>query len=252
MEPAEYATLHDYETWYWWYRAQRAVLLDAVASLHLRAGARLLDVGCGTGRCLEAIGRIADVRAFGFDFSPHAAAWWSDHRRDRRCLGSANEIPFAAESFDAVVTVDVVYCREVDPPAAVAQIASVLRPGGRLVIIVPAYEWLRSSHDDAVHGVHRFTRGTLRRLLEAAGLEVARLTHFSAALFPAIAPVRLIRKLGCSKNGNGQAPPPSDLRPLPGWLNRGLLSIALAERRLVRHVDLPFGSSILGIARKAE
>ena len=251
MEPAEYTTLHDYETWYWWYRAQRAVLLEAVQGLGLAPGARLLDVGCGTGRCLEAVRGVADVRDFGFDFSPHAAAMWPNGQAARRCLGSANEIPFAANVFDAAITVDVVYCLEVDPPKAIAEIARVLKPGGKLVIIVPAYEWLRSTHDTAVHGVHRFTRTTLRRLLESCGLAVTRLTHFSTAMFPAIASVRLLRKLG-SARGNEHVAPPSDLRPLPGWLNRALLAVASVDRRVMRHADLPFGSSILGLARKAD
>ncbi len=248
MEPAEYATLHDYETWYWWYQAQRAVLLDAVGSLALPPRARLLDVGCGTGRTLELVARAIEVEDFGIDLSPRAAAYWKAPEAARRCLGSANEIPFADDSFDAAVTVDVLYCLEVTPEAAAVEMARVLKPGGRLVIIVPAYRWLRSSHDVAVHGVHRFTRGSLTRLLESVGLSVVRMTHFSTALFPLIVAVKLWRK-GRAANGNG-AQTPSDLRPLSPWLNRALLGIAMTERRVLRRVNLPFGSSLLGIARK--
>lgn len=248
MEPAEYARLHDYETWYWWYRAQHAVLLDAVQGLGLAPGARLLDVGCGTGRALEMIADDVAVQTFGLDNSALAAAWWNGRADLRRCLGSANEMPFAGESFDAATCVDVIYCREVEPQPALAEMARVLKPGGRLVIIAPAYGWLRSSHDEAVHGVRRFTRGELSRLLRGAGLAVERLTHFSTALLPIIVAVRLLRKPRAI-NGRGSSAT-SDLRPLPGWLNRGLLAIAMAERQVLRHLDLPFGSSILGIARK--
>jgi SAM-dependent methyltransferase len=248
VEPAEYTRLYDYETWYWWYRAQRAVLLDAVQALGLAPGAKLVDVGCGTGRALEMIADAVSVRAFGVDNSPLAAALWNGRADTHRCLGSANEIPFAGESFDAAVSVDVIYCGEVEPQSAVAEMARVLKPGGRLVIIVPAYEWLRSSHDLAVHGVRRFTRRGLTRLLNGAGLSVERMTHFSTALLPIIVAVRLLRRARAS---NGRPPSgPYDLRPRPGWLNRSLLAVAMAERRVVRHVNLPFGSSILGIARK--
>ncbi len=247
MEPTEYAVLHQYETRYWWYRAQRAVLLVAVRSLDLPPGARTLDVGCGTGRNQQILTEALGVRGFGIDFSPHAARWWPGNGSLRQCLGSANDIPCGDGSFDAVITVDVVYSWEVDPPRAAIEMARVLKPGGRLVIIVPAYRWMRSSHDQAVHGVHRFTRARLRRLLESAGLAVDRLTHFSTALFPVIAAVRLMRKC---RHGNGTMKR-SDLRPMPRWLDRSLLAVAMTERHVVRHLDLPFGSSILGIARKS-
>ena len=246
MEPTEYAVLHQYETRYWWYHAQRAVLLDAVRSLDLPAGARTLDVGCGTGRNQQMLTEALGVRGFGIDFSPHAAHWWLGNGSARQCLGSANEIPCAAESFDAVISVDVVYSWEVDPPRAVMEMARVLKPGGRLVIIVPAYRWMRSSHDRAVHGLHRFTRPRLCKLLKSAGLTVDRLTHFSTALFPVIAAVRLMRKV---RHGNGHMQR-SDLRPMPRWLDGGLLAVAMTERRVVRHLNLPFGSSILGVARQ--
>ena len=91
-------------------------------------------------------------------------------------------------------------------------------------------------------------RGGLSCLLEAVCLSVVRMTHFSTALFPLIAGVRLWRRRRAA-NGNG-AQAPSDLRPLPPWLNRALLGVAMTERRVLRHLNLPFGSSILGIARK--
>ena len=244
MEPAEYATLHEFETWYWWYQAQRAVLLDAVRSLNLPPRSRLLDVGCGTGRSLEMLTAELDLQGFGFDVSPIAATHWNAANGNRMCLGSANDIPFGNDSFDAAVTVDVMYCQEANPVAVAGEIARVLKPGGRLVLVEPAYTWLRSSHDAAVHGVRRFTRDRLGRLLSAAGLSVLRMSHFSTALFPLIAAVRLLRKRQAPK-GSG-----SDLRPISPWLNRALLGVAMTERRVVRRVNLPFGSSILSIARK--
>jgi SAM-dependent methyltransferase len=246
METAEYQRLHDFETSYWWYVAQRENLIDAVEQLQLAPGARVLDAGCGTGRNLTELSRRLSLSAFGFDVSPCAAAFWNGVPDVRRCLASINELPYSDESFDAVCSVDVLGCEGVQIGNAVAELTRVLRQGGHLILLVPAYQWLRSPHDAAVHSVHRFSRGELRGLAGDAGLTVVRLTHRFTLFFPLIAGVRIISRIGGRSSANGQ----SDLVQLPAWLNGILARLARAEHKLAARASVPFGTTILLVARK--
>ena len=247
METVEYQKLAEYENWYWWYRAQRHIVVDAVRRLKLAPGARLLDAGCGSGRNAQELCRRLKVAGYGIDSSAHAAALWNGDSTIHRCLGSVNRLPFPDASFDAVVSVDVVGCQGVDAQGSISEMARVARPGGGVVLVVPAYQWLLSRHDLAVHSVHRFTRGEVRSLAGAVGLRVERLTHLFPAFFPAVALTRVVRKVGM---GDTERPVRSDLTPLPRWINAALFAAARVEYGLVGRLAVPFGSTILAVTRK--
>ncbi len=247
MERAEYTKLADYESWYWWYRAQRGALVDAIRGLHLPPGARVLDAGCGTGRNLAELGEHLDIFGCGVDLSRHAALHWNGSAGDHRQVASVNDLPYASSRFDAVVSVDVLYHADVDPERAVSEMARVLRPSGQAVFIVPAYQWLLSRHDAAVHSARRFTRRELRRLMEGAQLRVDRLTHLFAPFLPAVAVWRMLTRASARAS---DGPAASDLGPLPRWANSLLYAVARVEQTVARHVDMPMGSTILGVGRK--
>lgn len=181
--------------------------------------------------------------AFGFDRSDEAARLWNGDTDVRRGLASINELPYDDEQFEVVVSADVLCCEEVRVEAAMAEMVRVLRPNGHLVLLVPAYQWLLSSHDAAVHCVRRFSRGQLRQLLTGSGLCVERIRFLFGLFFPVIAMTRVTRKSA------GDAPR-SDLRPLPRWLNEGLYAAACAEQSLGRRLPWPFGTTLLAVARK--
>ncbi len=249
MEPREYTTLKAYEDWYWWYRAERELLIETVDRLGVRAGGKLLDAGCGSGRNAETLCQRLGLTGFGVDVSEHAAALWNGERNVRRCLGSVNRLPYVDNSFDVVVSVDVLECRQVDPAVSFQEMARVTREGGHVVVFAPAFPFLLSRHDVAVHSVRRFRRPDMRRLADSSGLAVRRMTYAFAAFFPAIASIKLARRINLPKSG---AAARSDLEPLPRWLNRCLLSIARMEHRVTRHVDAPFGSTVVMVATKTQ
>ncbi len=254
MEAVEYDTLHHHEQSYWWYRAQREAVLDAVRSLRLPTGSRLLDAGCGSGANLDAIRNACDVRAYGADVSEHAARLWiprGTHRDatdvNHVCRASVNELPYDHGVFDAVVSVDVLCCEEVCVEDAMREMVRILKPGGGMVLAVPAYQWMLSRHDDAVHCVRRFDRSGLRESMERAGMSVRRVTHLLPTFFPMIAAVRLATRRKRMSNG---ASVHSDLSTLPHWLNESLLGVARLERMILGQRGAPFGSTILASGRK--
>lgn len=247
MRPDEYHTMREFENSYWWYRARRKDLLDTVRRLPLPASPRVLDVGCGSGLNLIELTQRCTATGYGIDASPHAAALWNGEPNVYRCLASANELPFEKNRFDLVVSADVIGCEGVDAGNAIHEMARVLKPSGYLVLFAPAYQWLRSRHDLAVHSVRRFTRAVLQRMVRSAGLSVLRSTYRFFLFFPMIAAVRLATRPFAGRNSRAAC---SDLRPLPEWINLSLHCIASWELSRLGHLALPWGTSVLIVARK--
>ncbi len=223
--------------------------MDVLKSLPLGPKTKLLDAGCGTGKNLENLTLEVSEDSYGFDLSRHAAPFWSKRGLSKVCLASINTIPYRSDTFDAVISVDVLECDEVNEIEAYSELVRVLKPGGYLILVVPAYEWLKSKeHHKAVHASRRYSRTTLLRLLGSAPVEVLRITHFFASLLPAVAAYRYLQKYTASRN---QDAPRSELRPLPGVVNGALFKLVSVERILLRYLDLPLGSSMIAIVRKA-
>jgi len=255
MEPYEYATMASLETDFWWYRGLHGALVDLLTHAGLVPGAHLLDAGCGTGGALAYLAKaLPGVRTSGFDFSPHAAPFWVQRDLTRCALASINAIPFRDASFDTVMSVDVLESDAVDLDAAVRELCRITRPGGIMLLVVPAYRWLRTDgHHRAVQAWRRFTRREVIALFDGHAVTITRSTHYFALLFPVIAAVRLALRLSTTLfPPDPTVPARSELSALPPPLNAILSAIMAFERRLLRHVDLPFGTSIIVVARKQE
>lgn len=249
MEAYEYATMAAFETTYWWYRGLHGAIADVLGSFGVTNRSRLLDAGCGTGGNLASLNREFSACTFGFDFSPHAAEFWDERGLHRGAIASINEIPYADDTFDAVTSIDVLESDAVDEEHALAELWRVTKPGGLIVLVVPAYRWLLTEqHHRAVHASRRYTRREAVALLRRHPVEILRSTHIFALLFPPIAAYRLALKW--FDHPNPDAMPRSELNPLPSPVNELLAGIMRAERFGLRHVDAPFGSSILVAARK--
>lgn len=250
MEPHEYDTLFNFETFYWWYRGLHLILLDTLESLELPAGAMVLDAGCGTGQNLAHINERITQAAYGFDLSTLAATYWSKRGISRACVASINEIPFASSSFDAVVSVDVLECEEVAEERAYEEVFRVLKPGGYMILVVPAYDWLMSEeHHRAVRAVRRYSRKRLSELLSKQPVHILRMTHLFGSVLPAVACYRYAEQFF---SGASDGRPRSELRPLNPVLNALLFQVINLERHVLRKLDIPFGSSIMATARKTE
>ena len=236
MEPAEYTLMDEAEGRMWWYRALHRRLLDAVAPVH----GRILDAGCGTGGFLAVLNtQRADLIRFGVEWDQTAAARTRTKSGALTARGSVNALPFAAAAFDTVVSADVLCHAAVDPGTTLKELRRVLKPGGRLVLNLPAYQWLMSAHDRQVHNARRFTARSAAALLRDAGFVRIHTSYWNGLLLPLMIAQRKILARGDSV---------SDVAPFPPWLDATLHTIAKIERRLP--IPLPFGGSVLAIAER--
>lgn len=245
MNPDEYARMHQFEDWYWWFVARRQAALRFARDFRPAGQSlRVLDAGCGTGGLMARLAQEPGAEVYGLDLSRDALAFTRGRGQPRLVQGDVTALPFADDSFDLVTALDVVEHVEQDEQA-LAEIRRVLRPGGVLLMSVPAYPFLWSSHDAALHHRRRYTASGLLRRLRAAELTAAKLTYLLTFLFPLIALVRLADRF------RRRRPPRTHLVPLPALINRLLIALQEVELSLARRLSLPFGVSLFCVAQKA-
>jgi SAM-dependent methyltransferase len=242
MEKEQYEILYRLEESHWWYLGMQRIV-GSMLERHLNPAdrPRILDAGCGTGGMLSYLSRFGPT--VGIDIADEAVSL--AHRRglDRVARASVEEVPFATSSFDLLVSFDVLYHQAVvDDRKALREFHRVLRPGGLLVVRVPAYNWLRGAHDLAVHTRHRYSAPELGHKLQDAGFSLQKLTHVNSLLFPIAAMKRMME--------GKHRPLMMDLELPPAPINSLLYGVLKLESALLPAISFPWGLSVLALARK--
>ena len=228
----------------WWFAALHANLALLLRRLAAATAAEpLLDAGCGTGGLLARLAPAHPGRLLvGIDADRDACARAVAKSGCPVCRGSVDALPFADAAFAAVVSADVLCHGGVDETTALAQFHRVLRKGGVLILNLPAYRWMMSRHDRAVHNVRRYTGSAVAKLLDAAGFRVLYVSYWNMLLFPLMVLTRKLLPGGAAG---------SDVRLYPAPLEALCRAITGLETALLRRgVRLPCGGSVIVVAAK--
>ncbi|MBC8160102.1 MAG: methyltransferase domain-containing protein [Roseiflexaceae bacterium] len=245
MELAEYQVMAAVEDRHWWSGGIRAISAALIAgALAGRRDLAILDAGCGTGANIRFLQRYGHVQ--GIDIAALALQLSAGRVEAPLARASVLELPFADASFDLVTSFYVLYHRAVpDETVALREAARVLRPGGWLLLAMPAYEFLRSKHDRLVHTRRRYTRVQVDAMVRASGFTPVRSTYATTLLFPLSLAQRLLEQAAPQLEARD-----SDLAPPPALLNEALRWPMAAEAAWIgRGGTLPFGLSIFCLAQ---
>jgi len=242
MEEQVYRTLYAVEKEHWWYAARKDILLRYLeVRLGLPRAARVLDAGCGTGAILEALSARYD--AWGTDVAPQAIAFCRERGLTRLHLGTLDAYP-PSPPFDLITMLDMV--EHVDDDRGLLRAAhALLGPGGHILITVPAFPSLWSRYDEILHHRRRYTRAGLGALVASSGFAIEHMTFLNCLLFP----VAWLRRAAARLTGSDGA---GDLEIPPRALNAALRGTFRIERHVLTRGSLPFGLSLLVLARREE
>jgi ubiquinone/menaquinone biosynthesis C-methylase UbiE len=248
MNPNEYELMYHVEDTLWWYHGMEAISRAVIERNYPRGDSatggliKILDAGCGTGAVMNYLADYGKVT--GLDFSPHALQFCRARGKQRLTQGSVNAMPLANNSFDLITSFDVLYFKGVDDQLALSEFRRVLKRGGRAFLRLPAYEWMRGAHDEAVNTAHRYTTHDIKQKLVKAGFVIEHLSYANTLLFPLAAFKRLVleRFSGAQEE--------SDLSLKTGGMNMLFKKILSAEAKWVARKGLPIGLTVVALARK--
>lgn len=243
MDPHIYQQMRSLEDQHWWFAGRRQIVGQMLGSLDLPKRARILDAGCGTGGNLKFLSRFGEV--IGVELDDNAATLARERGAWPVLKGSLpDKMPFAGQQFDLIVLLDVLEHID-DDGASLRTLQNLLAPGGYLLLTVPAFPFLWSSHDEDHHHKRRYRAAGLQAIIESTGLRLRYTSYFNTWLFPLVAAIRLARRVfPVGEVGQDvQLPRPA--------VNRMLKALFSSERHWIGQHRLPFGVSLLAVARKA-
>lgn len=240
MNVDEYEKMYQMETTHWWSVGRRRIIQDIMTALSAIQG-KILDLGCGTGITLETFQDYGCV--MGVDNSEHALKF-SKLRGQFRLIQANIEkhLPFKQNVFDTVLAFDVLEHLE-DDAIVMNELHRICKKGSNVIITVPAYQFMWSKHDESLHHKRRYSKKALRKAVQDAGFTLKKLSYFNTILFPPILAFRISHIFRKEVKSDFYL-------PIPSFINWMLLLLFSMEKYFLRKINLPFGLSLLCIAKK--
>jgi SAM-dependent methyltransferase len=241
MNLKEYERMFALEADHFWFRGKRGLVLALLKSfLPASSVPRILDLGCGTGINLKSFEKLGF--AVGADSVEPALKFCQSRGITRLVRSEAQNLALKGNGFDAVLALDLIEHVQ-DDRRVIAEAARVLRPGGHLLVTVPAFPFFFSAHDRALGHFRRYRKAELIEVLTGGGLEVEKISYFNFFLFFPILLFRIFRRKSPGESG-------SDLFRLPGFLNALFYFLLNLETLVVLKSGLPLGVSLVAVVRK--
>lgn len=237
-----FSDLYREEEGYWWSIARRRLITLFLRTYSTSRSPRIIDVGCGGGgflRSLKGFGKL-----FGLEYSASGSIYASEKSDARIVRGSAVALPFRDNSFDALISLDVIEHLDGEEEA-LKDFSRVLDKDGIIILTVPAFNLLWSPRDVMLEHKRRYTVKRLRALLEKAGFKVIRCSYTNAFYFPGLLAYSLIKRLF-----KGDTKPKTAILSLPSWLSTVFSGLLKLEEYILTYTNIPIGTSIICVARK--
>jgi SAM-dependent methyltransferase len=246
MENDEYKIMYDLEKSYWWFLGKQFLVRSSLKALTLDdfKNTKILDIGCGTGIILKILEEFGT--AYGIDLSSKAIRFLRQRELNFvACADAGQPLPFRNDVFSIITCLDVLEHLDSDQ-ALLEETFRVCKPGGYIIITVPAFDILWSIHDEALHHKRRYTLKQILANVRRLNCRIIKASYFNTILF---LPILIARKL------KSLFPHKKELEsdfflPMPGWINSLLKSLFIFEISFVQSVNLPFGVSLLLIIKK--
>lgn len=240
MQKYLYQDLYQLEEKHWWHVNKRGLVNFLIKQNLLGGKVKILDVGCGTGKNVEALSKIGDC--WGIDTSPEAILFCKKRGIKKVIRGSIEKIPFPKRSFDIITALDVL--EHVDDSRSLKEIYRILKAKGIILITVPAYPKLWSRWDEVLHHKRRYTKKSLEAVLRKNNFKILKISYIYSFLIIPIFLIRLLKKI-FFKNYY-----PSDFKLSNKLINNLMTRVCEIERIFITHINIPVGTSLIAIARK--
>ncbi|MEO5931417.1 MAG: class I SAM-dependent methyltransferase [Candidatus Kapaibacterium sp.] len=241
MDESLYHLHYKQEESHWWFAARSEIVRRIIERYgNLNKGDTILDIGCGTGAIMKELSKSYNM--VGIDMSPLAVEYSKKRGLTNVFQMSAQEFPKEKFNVKAVLLLDVI--EHIDDDVDVLKTArDIVGKDGRVIITVPAYQWMWSAHDVANHHKRRYNSATLRASLAAAGLQPIKMTYYNTLLFPLAALKKLVDRNKDVKGASDAVDQPSAL------VNSIFKTIFASEKSIVPSINLPYGVSLLTVAK---
>lgn len=241
MEKSLYKTYEIVERSHWWFCGRRRIILDIFEKYSVKkSDLKILDFGCNTGFF---VGQLQEngFDACGIDMSKDAIEFGMKRGVKNLSVGKT-PLPYTNELFDMILALDVIEHIE-HQDETIADLYRLLKPGGKAIIMVPAFMFMWGLQDEVAHHYRRYTKSTLRDLVLRNGFKIERISYFNFFMFVPIVMVRLLQRIIPPKRS-------SDFDINNKFINTVLTKLFVFEAKLLQYINFPFGVSLVVVLRK--